>query len=229
MAPPSDSTLTSQKIWDAPIRLFHWSLVALLGAAWWTAEQRMIDWHRLTGYAILTAVIFRILWGLFGSSNTRFSGFVRGPAAVFAYLRGGTPGGDSGPAAGHNPLGGWSVVLMLGLLMTQVGLGFLAVDIDGLESGPFSYLVDFDTGRAAAEWHDRVFLILQIVVGVHVAAILFYQFVKRQNLTGAMIGGSRQWPGSAPDIRFAPFGRAVMLLAASALIVWLVVTYFGQV
>lgn len=229
MALASDSTPETRKIWDLPVRVFHWSLVVLLGAAWWTAEQRMIDWHRLTGYAILAALIFRILWGLAGSSTARFASFVRGPGAVLAYVRGVPGDHDEAAPAGHNPLGGWSVVLMLGLLITQVALGFLAVDIDGLESGPFSYLVDFDTGRAAAEWHDRVFLMLQIIIGVHIAAILLYQFVKRQNLTGAMISGSRSVPASAPDIRFAPLWRAIVLLVISALIVWVLVGYFGQV
>ena len=126
------------RLWDLPVRLFHWALVALIVCAWWTAENHLISWHRLTGYAILTLVLFRIVWGFLGSTTARFSHFLRGPGAVGAYVGGhmfrrGSPG-----HAGHNPLGGWSVVGMLGLLLLQVLLGFFSVDVDGLESGPFA-------------------------------------------------------------------------------------------
>lgn len=201
------------RIWDVPIRLFHWSLALLLGLAWWTGEERLMEWHRLTGYAILSLIAWRLVWGFCGSSTARFRDFVKGPKAVLAYLG---ARGDTRYAAvpGHNPAGGWSVLVMLGLLAAQVVLGLFSVDIDGLESGPLSYLVDFDTGRTMALWHARIFTALQVAVAAHVLAIAYYLFWRRQNLTAAMITGRRAWPGKErPDVRFVPAWRGVVWFA----------------
>ncbi len=75
------------RVWDAPVRLFHWLLVGLLGFSWWSGEQHEMEWHRWSGYAILALLVFRIYWGFFGGRTARFTQFVRGPAAAFAYLR----------------------------------------------------------------------------------------------------------------------------------------------
>ena len=104
---------------------------------------------------MLGLVLFRLFWGLLGSSTARFAGFVRGPARVLRYLRGRTRAG-----LGHNPLGGWSVVLMLLLLLTQVGLGLFAIDEDGLVGGPLSHLVSYETARTLAHRHETVFYVL---------------------------------------------------------------------
>jgi len=217
------------RIWDLPVRLFHWSLIALLGAAWWTAEEGMLDWHRLAGYAILVLLLFRLAWGISGSATARFASFVRGPGAALAYARGDMLHRDAPSAAGHNPLGGWSVVLMLTLLFLQVALGMFAVDIDGMESGPFSYLVEFDTGRLAAEWHEINFTLLQLLVLLHVAAILFHRVFHRDTLLGAMISGCKRM-AAAPDeaLRFAPLSRAALILAIAAGAVWLLIWTWGR-
>src|SRR5690606_7310394 len=154
----NDSKMTKIKIWDLPIRIFHWLLPLLLGFSWYSAENRLMDWHRYSGYGILGLLSFRLCWGLWGSHTARFSSFVKSPARVFAYAR----GGGQGPSgfAGHNPLGGWSVVALLLVLAAQVGSGLFAVDVDGLESGPLSYLVSFDGGRWLANVHGVSFNIL---------------------------------------------------------------------
>jgi cytochrome b len=74
-------------VWDLPTRLFHWILAALIGFSWWTAEEEELELHIYSGYAVLTLLLFRLLWGLFGSSTARFRNFVKGPAAVLAYAR----------------------------------------------------------------------------------------------------------------------------------------------
>ncbi|WP_030539432.1 cytochrome b/b6 domain-containing protein [Sphingobium sp. DC-2] len=211
------------RIWDAPTRLFHWTLVLLIAAAWWTAEERMLDWHRLAGYCIAALLLFRLIWGLVGSETARFSSFVHGPMAVAAYAR-----GRRALSPGHNPLGGWSVIALLGLLCIQLVLGTLAVDVDGIESGPFSYLVDFDTGRAAAEWHELIFNILLGFIALHVAAVFFYLFFRRENLIGAMISGSRKWTGDPPVIRFAPLPLAFAVMLSCALLVWIIISWWGR-
>src|ERR1041384_7437303 len=96
------------QVWDLPVRLFHWAIVLLVPALWWTAENERLDLHITLGTAMLALVLFRLLWGIFGSSTARFAGFVRGPFGVMRYLSGRERGG-----IGHNPLGGWSVLAML--------------------------------------------------------------------------------------------------------------------
>ena len=216
------------RIWDAPVRLFHWLLVILIAALWWTGTERMLDWHRLAGYSIFALVLFRILWGLFGSSTARFSHFVRGPSAVGSYVRNDLFRRGGAPHVGHNPLGGWSVIAMLIVLLVQTMLGMVAVDIDGIESGPFSYLVDFETGRLAARLHHQLFNVLLALIALHVLAILYYLLHRRQNLVGPMITGSRRLNGEAPAIRFAPTGLAILLLLLCAGLIWAAVAIYGQ-
>src|SRR5689334_5247371 len=109
--------MTKQAIWDLPIRLFHWLLVGLIGFSWWSAEFGRTDLHIWSGIAILTLLIFRLLWGFFGSSTARFSSFVRGPKKVVGYLR----DRDSWRAAGHTPLAALSILSLLVLVASQVG------------------------------------------------------------------------------------------------------------
>ncbi|MET3825017.1 cytochrome b [Sphingomonas sp. PvP055] len=213
---PSPGTTRGARVWDVPIRLFHWLLVALLGFSWWSGEQHLMDWHRLSGLTILALLLFRLYWGLVGSPTARFARFVRGPHAVLAYVR----GQDATPAPGHNPLGGWSVVAMLVTLCAMVGAGLFAVDVDGLESGPLADYVSFDQGRLAAEIHGWVFNALLALVAVHVVAIVFY-LVRGKNLTAQMITGRSQLPDPRPgatDDHHAWLWKAVLGAAGAAAI-----------
>lgn len=205
-------------VWDLPVRVLHWLMVIAVGLSWWSAEERVMDVHRYSGYALLGLVIFRIYWGFAGSSTARFSQFVRGPKAIAAYVR-------DRPAAGppgHNPLGGWSVVALLLLLLTQVTLGLFVTDIDGLESGPLSYLVSFETSRALAEAHEIVFNILLGFIVLHIAAVMFYLFVRRTNLIGPMFTGRRRAAADAQGATLVPLWRALPGIAIAALAVWYV-------
>jgi cytochrome b len=207
------------KLWDAPVRIVHWLLVVLILVSWLSAGENMTV-HRWSGYAVLGLVIFRIYWGFFGSDSARFAGFLKGPKAVLGYAR--TLGSRAAEAhAGHNPLGGFSVAAILVLLAAQVSLGLFAVDVDGLESGPLSYLVEFDTGRLAAEIHEITFRILQVLVVLHVAAVVFYLVYKRQNLIRAMITGRGEF-GSDPGLRFAPWWSLLIGVVLAAGLTWLI-------
>ena len=174
------------RVWDAPTRLFHWALVGLFCFSWWSAEQGMMDWHRMSGSVLLGLFVFRLVWGVIGGSTARFSQFVAMPWTVLNHLNPNTP---SAKKAGHNPLGGYSVLIMLVLLGVQLGTGLFAVDVDGLESGHLSHLVSFDQGRAASAFHGLSFNLLLVVIGLHILAILFYRFVRRRNLVTPMITG----------------------------------------
>lgn len=187
-----------RRVWDVPTRLFHWVLVALLGLSWWSAETHEMDLHRYSGIALCGLVLFRIIWGFIGTSTSRFSQFVRGPAAVITYLRS-SPGTSPAPSPGHNPLGGWSVMGLLGVLAVQIISGLLAVDIDGMESGPLSSSVSFEAGREAAAIHAVSFDILFILSGFHIVAIAYYLVVKRRNLVGAMVTGRQDTMDEADD------------------------------
>ncbi len=175
------------RVWDVPTRLFHWLLVILLGFSWWSAENGAMDWHRLFGSLILGLIVFRVVWGFSGGSTARFANFLRSPRKVLAYMRSNVA--EPRPP-GHNPIGGYSVALILLLLTLQVSTGLFAVDVDGIESGQLSHLVSFDGGRVAAEIHELSFTLLQVVAAVHVLAIAFYFGFRKRNLLVPMLTGS---------------------------------------
>ncbi len=207
------------KLWDLPVRLTHWSFVALMPALWWTAEHDQMDWHKRLGYVALGLILFRIYWGLFGSSTARFAGFVKGPRAVFAYIR--TLFSKAGePLVGHNPMGGWSVVILLLLILAEVKLGLFAVDVDGIESGPLSSFVSFDLGRLAAHWHHLLFNVLLAFIALHILAVAFYAMVKRENLVGPMWSGRREMAAPMIAPSFAPFWRLVLGIVIAVGLTW---------
>ncbi len=206
--------MTTIRLWDLSVRLIHWSFVLLLPALWWTGEEGDLERHKTVGLVMLGLVAFRILWGLVGSATARFGSFVRGPGAVLAYLRG------EAAQPGHNPIGGLSVVLMLLLLAGQAGFGLFAQDVDGMESGPLSYLVSYEQADAAREWHHLGFDLILIVVGLHIAAILFYRFVKRDNLMTPMITGRRSYDTAVQEPRMAPAWLAAACAIAAAAFAW---------
>jgi cytochrome b len=189
--------------------------------SWWTAETGRLEWHRWSGYGLLGLVLFRIYWGFAGSSTARFGDFVRGPRTIFQYFR-----GTWTVAAGHNPLGALSVLLLLGLLLLQIVLGLFAIDVDGIESGPLSLYVSFDSGRAAAEWHEAVFNVLMTVILLHVIAALYYVLVKRQNLIGGMVTGKRRYMANVAPLARGTAGRLVIGIVISAVLTWAVAEAF---
>lgn len=205
------------KLWDGPVRLVHWLLVALVGFSWWASEDHM-NWHRWSGYAIIGLVVFRIYWGFAGAGAARFTSFVKGPKAIAAYAA--TLGRrDLATTPGHNPLGALSVVALLAVLLVQVTTGLFAVDVDAFEAGPFSDRVSFELGRQIAEWHELSFRVLQALVVLHVAAVLFYLVWKRTNLISAMVTGKRTLP-SDPGLAGAPAWRLLVGVVLAGAIAW---------
>ncbi len=186
------------RVWDVPVRLFHWLIVVLFAFSWWSGEEHYMDWHRWSGYGALALLLFRIYWGFAGTSTARFAAFLRGPGAVLGYARG-LAQRPYVAGQGHNPIGGWSVMLMLAALTVQVCAGLFAVDVDGLESGPLSDYVSFETGRSAAKLHHLVFNIALAVVAVHIAAIAVYRLWLKADLITPMITGKRQGVGPAAE------------------------------
>jgi cytochrome b len=211
--------LVRVRIWDWPIRIFHWSLAAAIGFAWWTAETGRMQPHRWAGYAVLALLTFRLFWGVAGGDTARFASFVRGPRAALAYARG-LFDRTRPPSIGHNPLGGWSVIALLATTTALVVLGLFAVDVDGIESGPLSTWVSFDVGRIAAQGHALVFNLLLGLVALHLAAVLFYLVVRRDNLIAPMLHGFRHAERD-PGHRFASPARIALGVVLAAALAWL--------
>jgi len=205
-------------VWDLPTRAFHWLIVLLMPALWWTGEEHLYDWHLLLGEIALGLLLFRLIWGVIGSSTARFSSFVKGPGAILAYLRGQRPAG-----VGHNPLGALSVLALLVLVAVVIGLGLFATDEDGLAPGPLSRFVSFDSARILAERHEQLFWILVGFIGLHVAAILFYLLVRRDNLVSPMVSGSRAGAEGEAGMAPAPAWRFLVAAAAAAFLTWVIV------
>ena len=214
---PSRTPAVKVRVWDVATRLVHWLMVLAVALSWWTGETGRLEWHRWSGYTLLGLVVFRLYWGFFGSSTARFRQFLRGPRTVAGYLR-----GNWEVAAGHNPLGAWSVVSLIVLLIAQVALGLFAVDVDGIESGPLSLYVSFEAGRVAAQWHEAVFNVLLGFIVLHVAAIAWYRLVRKQDLVTAMIHGSRSYFRELPAVQTVSTLRLVIGIALAALLTWAV-------
>jgi cytochrome b len=171
-------------VWDIFVRIAHWSLVILMPLAWWTYEIDEMELHRLIGYGLLALMAFRLFWGFAGSEPARFANFLRGPRQVAAYLSGRAP-----HHVGHNPLGGWSVALLLTLSCVQPLLGLFAADREGLDSGPLAGLVSDEYAQLAEQLHAILFYyVLLALVTLHVLAICAYAF-RGKNLVWPMLSG----------------------------------------
>jgi cytochrome b len=215
-------------VWDLPTRLFHWVLVALIVLQYASGEFELLsmEWHFRLGYATLALVVFRVLWGFAGSQTSRFAAFVRGPRAVLHYVRE-TAAGRHVRVIGHNPLGGWSVLLLVASVLVQSITGLFSSD-DLTETGPLTGLVSDATVKWMTHLHHLNQTVLLLLIALHVGAVLLHWLMRRDNLVAAMIHGkSRDAGGEAP--RLAPWHRALLLLLVSAIAVALVVTFGGNV
>jgi cytochrome b len=207
------------RVWDLPTRLFHWALTALVVFSFVTAKLggAWVQWHFYSGYTILVLLVFRLLWGFAGGRYARFANFVVGPRAIVQFWRG------SVHPPGHNPLGALSVVLLLAALLLQASVGLFATD-DIASEGPLAKLVSSNASQLLSRvhrWNEKVLLGL---LGLHVAAVLWYRSVRRIDLIGPMIMGDQRHADAVPARDDAALRwRAVVLLALSAgLVAWIV-------
>ena len=200
-------------LWDLPTRLFHWSLPVCLLLAWWSAEEERYDLHEWMGYTLIVLVVTRVIWGFVGSRHSRFTDFLTGPGAVLAYIR-----GQGSPTPGHNPLGAWSVIVLLLLLLIQAISGLFNSD-DILFSGPLYYAADSQFRDMMGTVHDIAFNLLLGFVALHVLVVSYHQWVKKDGIVTAMVRGSTEAKQGieAP----AAWWKAVLILAAVAGVLWL--------
>jgi cytochrome b len=210
------------KVWDLPTRLFHWLLVVSVSTCVASAEigGNLMTTHMFSGYLVLTLLLFRLAWGVVGGHHARFAAFVRSPAAVLQYARGLTQK-DSPRYLGHNPLGAWSVVAMLAVLLVQASTGLFASD-DIFTQGPLYPLVSNAASSVLTRIHRINAAIILGLVAVHIAAILFYLIVKRENLVKPMVTGVKLWRGEAPPCGGSAWAGALIAGLSGAVVYWLV-------
>jgi cytochrome b len=219
----TDSGITGRKtlVWDVPTRVFHWLVVALVAAAWITGEaveegSAGARWHFLGGYVLAGALVFRLGWGLIGGAYARFSSFVRSPAVVAAYT-GKLARGAPPRSIGHNPLGGWMVLALLGTLVVMVVSGLFGGE-EGEAMGPLAHAAPWVDGKTWAELHESAFNWLLALIGLHVLGVLIDRVLTGDRLVKAMITGRKMIDDGAavlPNASVATHRTVVMLVAAA--------------
>ncbi|WP_300318601.1 cytochrome b/b6 domain-containing protein [Idiomarina sp.] len=200
------------KVWDSFVRLFHLLIILLVAGLWWTADNGRMDLHKDFGIAILSLLVMRIAWGVFGSSNARFKTFVRSPLQIPSHLKK-LFSGQYQSETTHSAAGGWAVIIMLGLLVAQAVTGLFSSD-GILFSGPLASWVSSDAQELLTDWHKTQFDAILIVIGLHVVAVLMYR-LKGVKLIGAMVHGYKKTTQPAPQLK--PGWQGLLL----AIAVWL--------
>jgi len=184
------------KVWDAPLRLFHWTLVVAIALAFLSSEEDSIlnQWHVLSGWVAAVLVVFRLVWGFVGGEHSRFSDFIR-PSRITDHVAG-LLRGRRETYLGHNPLGAMAVVVLLALTAITVWTGAFG-------------------GESAEELHETIAWVLLAMVGFHIAAVIVMSLLERENLVRAMIKGDKPavcHPGAADARPPSVVGLSVAIL-----------------
>jgi cytochrome b len=220
------------RIWDLPIRLFHWTLVICIIASIISVNLggNAMQWHAYCGYTILALLIFRIIWGLLGSTHARFANFVPAKAALLAYLS-----GKSQAVLGHNPLGALSVLGLLTVLLIQAITGLFADDEIAFQ-GPFAKYVSETVMGIFSQIHEANANVIYGLIALHLAAIFYYQKIKGENLIKPMVTGDKEIDPSE-EAKYSPTvldqvskdgglqrGLALLLLSVIAIVLGYFIT-----
>lgn len=205
------------RVWDPWIRLVHWGLALLVPLAWVTITQHWFRLHTLIGYSVLTLVVFRLLWGLFGSESAQFGSFLKPPLQGLRHLSH-LRRREADLEITHNAAGGWVVIAFLLLLGAQATLGLFSND-DSFQAGPLRFLVSKETSDWLTSWHYAIYWWIVGLVVLHVLAVLAYRVLKGQNLVRAMITGTKTLPPEVRGPRIAHPALGAALLALSAALV----------
>jgi cytochrome b len=172
------------QVWDIAVRLFHWSLVAMVVSAYFIIDPRQI--HRTLGYIVIGLVVFRLVWGGVGTRHARFVNFIPGPKRLIDYLRDMLRGRED-RYLGHNPAGAAMIVLLITAL--------LSVGITGYMMGMDAYF-----GQSWVEQtHGLLVNVLIVLVVCHVAGVIYASWRHRENLVMSMITGKKDVHEKKPD------------------------------
>jgi cytochrome b len=183
---------TVVKVWDVPVRLFHWSLVLSFAAAYFTAEYRLGFLHVWIGYFLCALLLTRIVWGFAGNQYARFRAFVFSPAETMSYLRAMLQGHPK-PYLGHNPAGALMVFALLGTLGLVFISGLVTLSVIDFE-GPVLFLanyVDDETSYMIRHVHEWLVNIALVLIPLHLLGVLVGSIQHKENLVRAMITGKK--------------------------------------
>lgn len=211
--------MATVKVWDLPTRLFHWTLVLTIIASFVSIKTGNIEWHFRFGYCTLVLLSFRIIWGFAGNRYAKFSSFKPSFSGALATLK-----GKASNTLGHNPLGAWSVYAMLLALLFQAVSGMFAND-DIMSQGAWARFISNDLSAQITRLHKINEKIIMALVLLHLAAIAYYRFVKKEKLVKAMVTGEKavSEAPTSPAAIDTPRSRflALAITGALSLALWL--------
>lgn len=190
-----DQTTRPVRVWDLFVRLFHWSLVSSVGLALWTAgDARWQAVHVFAGWWAAGLLIARIGWAFVGTTYARWSSWLR-PLPELRQFVTQLIAGRAPRHLGHNPLAGWAMAALFGLLGVVVVTG---VVVDGGQEGhgPLAGL-SAELGVATLPWHRWAGWAVLAWAGLHLAGVAKESLRLRENLVGSMIRGHKPGPGAA--------------------------------
>jgi len=212
------------RVWDLPVRLFHWTLVTLVVVAWLSIEVLNNLWlHMLVGQAILALLVFRIVWGVIGSDTARFTQFLRNPIHAVTHLMQMTKK-EPDTEVGHNAAGGWMVLVLLLVLLAQTATGLVSADEESFVEAPLNHLVGGEVGGRMLWWHRLIFDGIKALVVAHILAVIAYAVLKRHNLVRPMITGKKRLPATTPQPRMRSAWLGLAVAVGSVAAVWVLVT-----
>jgi len=215
MSQSKPDSIAEVKVWDLPIRLFHWGLVAAIATSWASMKLENMEVHVISGACVLGLLIFRVLWGIWGASTAQFHRFIPSPLTLIAYLKN-TAAEDLGKI-GHSPLAALSVIAMLVAIAFQTLTGLVSDD-DVYTTGPLIEYVESEFSEWATGMHSTNSDILLGLMGLHIAAILFYKFVKKRRLIKPMITGTSDEHVSEEGVSNPLVERSVVVFLLTAAI-----------
>jgi cytochrome b len=224
--PPISATPATRatRVWDLPTRVFHWSLLLCIVGLLITVNVggNWMQWHFRFGYAVFTLLLFRMVWGFVGGRWSRFASFIYAPSSIVAYIKG---LGKPEHSVGHNPMGAGSVFALLGFLLLQVASGLFSDD-DIAFQGPLAKFISSARVSTATWYHKEVgSKVLIALIVLHIVAILFYLYKKKENLIRPMLNGDKHLALPVEPSRDDAASRAAAaaVLAVCAALVWWIV------
>ena len=180
-------------VWDMPLRIFHWGLVVAIIVSIASVEFGRMDIHLRAGLTVLGLVAFRLVWGFVGGHHARFRNFIVSPARVVGWLRSSPLSGGKKRQAGHSPIGGMAVLVLLGIVTYMAVSGLFSRDSVVFE-GPLAHLVSYAASKQISGWHHQGERVLFGLIALHVVAIIFYRYAKNIKLVRTMITGRSSEP-----------------------------------
>lgn len=215
--------LEKVKVWDVYTRLFHWLLLICIVVSFVSVRMDNMDVHFISGHCVLALIIFRILWGLFGARTALFASFIKGPGTILRYLKN-SSSEEFTPMIGHSPIAALSVIAMIVVIGVQVMTGLVSDD-EILLQGPLAQYVSGDFSYWATGFHSLNAKFIFALVILHLAAIAFYKFVKKQGLVKPMVIGSTKLK-KAEALKAPKPGERNVFVAAIAIFISIAIAVY---